>query len=343
MDRDGHDVLMNARQRVNHSVAAPEGNADPNEAELLIFDVDRENSLPVAVRPVRRAIDGETFEDAQIWLGAGRTQRAFSVAAKPMTDDDGDFDGTVVSFTDITELQLALTAKDDFLSSVSHEFRTPLTSIIGYLEIALQPSEQLSTDMERYLQVARRNALRLERLVEDLLAISAGKFRIKPIEFDLGALLAQSVASVSPRAQAVRVAVTNRAPTELTVYADPVRIGQTVDNLLDNAVKYNRPGGTVKVDAAVQDGQLTLSVTDTGIGIEDDEVAQVFDRFFRSPAVRISTVTGVGLGLLITRSIVQEHGGTISVASALGIGSTFTVCIPMSRGGHSTPPTPASP
>ncbi len=331
VDRDGHDVLMNARQRAAHSLAAPPGNPDPNEAELLIFGPDRETPVPPHERPVRRAVEGESFDDVQIWLGSGRAQQAVSVSARAMTDDDGAFAGTVVSFTDVTTLLRALGAKDDFLSNVSHEFRTPLTSILGFLDLIIERKDTLSPDVVRYLAVARRNALQLEALVDDLLAINAGTFEVRAVPCDVGELLAVCTASAQPAAAAAGVTLRNTAPDSLQALADPVRLGQALDNLISNAVKYNRRGGTITAGAVLADGQLRLEVQDTGIGIDEEELHQVFDRFFRSPAVRISTVQGVGLGLLITKSIVTEHGGTIGAVSAPGRGSTFTISLPQPR------------
>jgi signal transduction histidine kinase len=328
VDRDGHDVLMNARQRAAHLLAAPPGNPDPNEAELLIFGPDRETPVPLQERPVRRAVEGESFDDVQIWLGSGRAQQAVSVSARAMTDDDGAFAGTVVSFADVTTLLQALGAKDDFLSNVSHEFRTPLTSILGFLDLIIERRDTLSPDVVRYLAVARRNALQLEALVDDLLAINAGTFEVKPVPCDVGELLAVCTASAQPAAAASGVRLCNTAPASLQALADPVRLGQALDNLISNAVKYNRRGGTITVGAALADGQLRLEVQDTGIGIAAEDLHLVFDRFFRSPAVRISTVQGVGLGLLITKSIVTEHGGTIGAVSEPGRGSTFTISLP---------------
>ncbi|MHA7264693.1 sensor histidine kinase [Arthrobacter sp. TMN-37] len=331
VDRDGHDMLMNARQRTSHGLATPPGNSDPNEAQLLIFGPDRETPVPAEERPVRRAVQGESFDDVQIWLGGGRAQQAVSVSARAMTDDDGAFAGTVVSFTDITSLLGALHAKDDFLSNVSHEFRTPLTSVLGFLDLILDRRDSLEPDVVRYLTVARRNALQLEALVDDLLAINAGTFRVRPVPCDIGELAGVSIASAQPAADAAGVRLINTVPAALPAVADPVRLGQALDNLISNAIKYNRRGGTITVGAELADGSLRIGVEDTGIGIEAEELSQVFDRFFRSPAVRISTVQGVGLGLLITKSIVTEHGGTIGAVSEPGEGSTFTILLPQPR------------
>ena len=328
VDAHGHDILMNARQREGHAAAAPPGNDDPTEAELLIFGEDRVTPLPPERRPVLRAVGGEDLDGEQVWVGTGRSQRALSISSRSIHDDDGAFAGTVVSFNDVTELLRALHAKDDFLSNVSHEFRTPLTSILGYLDLTLELSDQLPAGVPGHLEVARRNALRLEQLVEDLLAINAGTFEVNPVPTDVGTLLTDAASSVQVRADRTGVRLTNNAPASLCAIVDPVRLAQAVDNLLSNAVKYNRKGGDVTLEASLTDDGLVVEVKDTGIGIEAEELHQVFDRFFRSPSLRGSAVPGVGLGLLITRSIVNEHGGLITVASEPGSGTQFTMVLP---------------
>lgn len=337
VDAQGHDILTNARQREGHAGAAPPGNDDPNEAELLIFGPDRVTPIPPEQRPVIRAIRGEDLENEQIWLGEGRSQRALSISSQSMHDDDGTLAGTVVSFNDVTELVLALQAKDDFLSNVSHEFRTPLTSILGYLELALEYGDRLPDDAGAFIEVARRNALRLEQLVEDLLAINAGTFSVHAVPADVGSILADAASSAEVRATRSDLQLVNRAPSSLPAVVDPGRLAQAVDNLLSNAVKYNRRGGSITLDASLGDDGLVIEVADTGIGIAAEELDRVFERFFRSPSVRSSAVQGVGLGLLITRSIIDEHGGSISVTSTPGQGTCFTVRIPQPPAATGTP------
>lgn len=328
VDADGHDILMNSRQRAAHTLATPLKNQDPEETELLIFGSDRVTPVPPEERPVRRAIQGEDLESVQVWVGPPRSQRAVSVSSQAMRDDDGSFAGTVVSFNDVTELVVALGAKDDFLSNVSHEFRTPLTSILGYLELSLEFGDSLPDGVAGYLEVARRNAMRLEQLVEDLLAINAETFEVSPVQADVSRVLVEATSSAQVRATRAGLRLMNRAPAALPAVVDPNRLAQAVDNLLSNAVKYNRPGGSITLDASLDDGVLRIDVEDTGIGIDAEELHRVFERFFRSPSVRTSTVPGVGLGLLITKSIVREHGGSITVTSQPGEGSCFTITIP---------------
>ncbi|HCC39408.1 MAG TPA: two-component sensor histidine kinase, partial [Arthrobacter bacterium] len=178
VDADGHDILMNRKQRANHELATPTDIEDPNESQLLVFAADRTTPVPVEDRPVRRAVLGETFTDYLVWLGAGKKQRAITTSARAMKDPDGKFAGSVIVFSDVTDLVDALAAKDDFVSSVSHEFRTPLTSILGYVELLLE--DDPGDDQLEPLNIIKRNSERLLTLVSDLLASRNGQLIVTP-------------------------------------------------------------------------------------------------------------------------------------------------------------------
>lgn len=327
VDANGHDVLMNRRQRINHELARPKDIADPNESQLLVFGPDRVTLVPVEERPVRRAVLGETFTDYLVWLGSGSDQRAFVTTARAMKDNDGAFAGSVIAFSDVTDLVNALTAKDDFVSSVSHEFRTPLTSILGYVEILLgDEPENTQRDM---LEIIRRNSERLLTLVSDLLSSRNGQLIVTPEAVDVAELVRSSVSSAIPRAAASGVALEARTPERLEAHVDGPRISQVLDNLVSNAIKYSPDGGSVMVSLAREDGHLACRVTDTGMGMTAEDASEVFAKFFRASTVRRTAIPGVGLGLPISKAIVEAHGGTIEVDSALGEGTTFTFRVPV--------------
>lgn len=328
VDDHGHDILMNRQQRKFHALAAPDGVPDPNETQLMIFEADRASVIEPEERPVRRAVLGETFADRLIWLGSGTDQRAVSVSAKPFRDDSGNFAGSVVTFSDVTDLVTALSMKDDFVSNISHELRTPLTSILGYLGLALDESPLLPVEVVQYLKVAERNAERLLDLVSDLLSIASHQMGIQPRRTDLAELILLSIDSAAPRAAENNVRIENLATEPLTAWLDGARIGQVLDNLLSNAIKYSPDGGTVSVRAWTGPGTVSFEVSDTGMGMDEAEQAQAFTKFFRSGAVRRTAIPGVGLGLLITKTIVESHGGSIELRSARGVGTTFTVTLP---------------
>ena len=222
--------------------------------------------------------------------------------------------------------------KDEFVSLVSHELRTPLTSIRGYLELVLEDAETpLPEEHRSFLGVVQRNADRLLRLGGDLLFVAqvdAGRLTVEREAVDLAALAAECVQAAEPVAarRSVRVAV-EAAPTALV--GDRARLAQLLDNLLSNAIKFSPEGGGVKVRVAAGDGRATLEVADGGIGIPADEQEQLFERFFRSSNARRAAIQGTGLGLVIVRAIAEAHGGSVSVTSREGEGTTFRVELPL--------------
>jgi len=328
VDAQGHDVLLNRTQRKFHRIASPNGNHDPGEPDLLIYAADRSTLLPVQDRPIRRAVRGEAFTDNLIWIGTGPGARALSSTARPITNAAGHFDGSVVAFYDVTDLVTALAAKDDFVANISHELRTPLTSILGFLGLALDDPASLPPELTNYLKVAERNADRLLTLVSDLLSVAAGSFEIRPRPTDLADLVEQSLDSAAPAAADHGVTLVNECQSALPVLGDIGRLGQVLDNLVSNAVKYTPDGGTVTIRGRLADASVVCEVQDTGIGMDSGEKAEAFTKFFRAGAVRRTAIPGVGLGLAITKAIVESHGGSISLRSEPGMGTTVRFELP---------------
>jgi signal transduction histidine kinase len=223
--------------------------------------------------------------------------------------------------------------KDQFVNTVTHELRTPLTSMIGYLEILvgsgvgdLTPEEQ-----QHFLEIVDRNCHRLNSLVDDILAaarIDSGRFSLERTTVDVAQLAEERVESIrgtaEPKDVEVRLTTEDALPP---VYADPMRLGQLFDNLLSNAVKFTPAGGVVHVTLSARDETFHIEVADTGVGIPEEELDKLFDRFFRASTA--ATVQGTGLGLSITKTIVEAHGGSISVSSEVGAGTTFAVDLPV--------------
>ncbi len=326
VDGDGHDILMNRRQRQTHALATPPpDNDDPNESQLLIFDTDRTTPLAADRRPVRRAVLGERFTDQLVWLGSGKEQRAFTASARPpMVDDAGKFAGSVVVFSDVTDLVNALAAKDDFVANVSHEFRTPIDVHPCYVELILDEPDALDARARKQLDIVRRNAERLLTLVSDLLAVRSGQIVIQPHSVDVVELVRGSVTSAEPRAAKAGIRLSMDLPDALEAHVDSSRIAQVLDNLVSNAIKYSPPdGGDVEVAAWEEQDFVFCRVTDTGMGMNEQEQAEAFTKFFRAGRVRKSAIPGVGLGLPISKAIVEAHGGTITLESVPRPGHHF--------------------
>ena len=219
--------------------------------------------------------------------------------------------------------------KDDFVATVSHELRTPLTSILGYLELIDQDASAGGTpDQEQFLGVVQRNADRLLRLVSDLLLVAEvedNTLALNLHDVDLGEIARECVEAAKPVADAKRIRLTLSDGSPGHLEGDPGRLAQMMDNLVSNAIKFTPAGGDVMVKTADRDGQALVAVTDSGIGVSEVDQAQLFDPFFRARAAAAQAVPGTGLGLTITKAIVDAHGGSITVESAVGTGTTFRV------------------
>ena len=298
------------------------------EGQLVLTGQDRSTPLPLERRPIRRALGGESFADYLVSFGEAAASRVVSTGARPLMNDAGDFRGAVVVFNEVTGLVDALAAKDEVVSTVSHEFRTPLTSIIGNLDLVLADTEDLDSPAVRRIEVAQRNAERLLALVSDLLMSASSAVHVHPRRTDLAGLVEASLGSAQAHAQASRVCLAMDVAGPLWANVDPLRISQALDNLVSNAIKYSPDGGSVRVSASAADGLVRLHVEDTGMGMTAADAGRVFTRFFRSPAVRDGSIPGAGLGLSITKAIVERHGGSISCRTRPGHGSTFTLELP---------------
>lgn len=228
--------------------------------------------------------------------------------------------------------------KEEFVAIVTHELRTPITSVAGYLDLLLEVEEDDPAPLEphrrHYAEVARRNAQRLIDLVSDLLLVrrlESGHEELARVKLDLSALTYDRLESMSPAAGAKHVGITVDVAAGIVVDADPRRLAQVIDNLLSNAVKYTPEGGNVWVSLANGGPTVRLAVRDNGIGVPANEQEQLFDPFFRASNVTRGAVSGTGLGLVVTRQLVEAHGGTIAVDSVAGTGSTFRVTLPCGR------------
>jgi two-component system phosphate regulon sensor histidine kinase PhoR len=237
----------------------------------------------------------------------------------------------VVVFHDITELKNIQRVKRDFVTNVSHELRTPLTAIKGFIETL---EEGIQDDRRRYLEIMRRHTDRLTNIVQDLLALSrleeeGARLEIETV--DLKAL-ADDVARIfeqKARDKGLRLRVESNGEVP-PMEADSFKLEQVFINLLDNAIKYTEEGEVV-VSLAQEDGRIVITVTDTGIGIPQEDQSRIFERFYVVDKSRSRKLGGTGLGLSIVKHIVLAHNGTIDVQSAVGKGTRFTITLPISH------------
>jgi PAS domain S-box-containing protein len=234
---------------------------------------------------------------------------------------------------DVTELKALATMKDEFIGLVSHELRTPLTSIRGYLELVLEGEAGELTERQRtFLGVVDRNSERLLRLVGDLLLlaqIDAGQFSLDTGSVELRELAGECVEAATPKSVELGVALHLTAADAVFVEADRVRLAQVFDNLVSNALKFSSRGDEVELRVGRREDRAVIEVVDRGVGMSAAEQEQLFTRFFRSARASREAIPGTGLGLVITRAIVEAHRGGIEVESAEGVGTTFRVEVPL--------------
>lgn len=248
-----------------------------------------------------------------------------------VTDDEVLLSASVRDLTDRNRVQTQVDqVREDLVATVSHEMRTPLTSIIGYLELVLDSPDELPPSARSMLEVVHQNAYRELGLVNDLLTVaSVGSEGPADGLVDMSDVVVASVAQARARAEDRGV--------DLQVVADPRaravngrvhRLRQVVDNLVSNALKFTPEGGSVRVTCTDLDGRTTVTVEDSGMGIEPDELPMVFERLYRTRAAVDACAPGVGIGLSLVRSITQGHGGTVEVHSTPGAGTTVRVRLP---------------
>jgi signal transduction histidine kinase len=222
--------------------------------------------------------------------------------------------------------------KDEFVSLVSHELRTPLTAIRGYIELLLEDLDPAEGSRRRYLEIVDRNSHRLLDLVNDLLflaQVEAGKLAIERKSINLGKVVEECIETSSPVADSRGIQLNADLRRVPKLDGDRARLAQMLDNLVSNALKFTPKGGRVDVRLRARDGTAVLEVEDTGLGIPADEQGQLFERFFRSSNATQGAIPGSGLGLTITKAIVERHGGRIEVESTESVGTTVRVSLPL--------------
>jgi signal transduction histidine kinase len=239
----------------------------------------------------------------------------------------------LVTIEDITQQRVAAAAMNSFLAKAAHELRTPLTNIRLFVEEALEDCEKNPVATSRCLNVINDEAQRLERSVAEILSVSqieAGCFELKRDDVHMDEMLQKLKTDHEAQAREKRIAYEFDLPPKLPVFqGDRDKIALALHNLVGNALKYTLDGGRIVVAAQMDQDRLSVSVSDTGIGIGPEEIEKVFEKFYRSRNPLAANVKGSGLGLPIAREIARLHGGDVTVESELGKGSTFTLTLPI--------------
>lgn len=336
IDADERIVAMNGRAR-----------------ELFGTDGTGRNHVTVLRQPaLLEAIDralrgGRTGQTRYLDTSEGRDS-TYRVVVAPLTDAEGQ--GVLVSFEDVTDLERAGQMRRDFVANVSHELKTPLTALLGFIETLRGAAKDDPAARDRFLGIMEREAERMNRLVSDLLSLSRVESteRQRPTErVDIAELLGSTVNALRPMAEGAEVRLEVTMPDAaggggLAVPGDADQLTQVFANLVENAVKYGGSGGVVEIvvsrrerEVAVRGPAVQIDVIDHGEGFDPIHIPRLTERFYRVDAHRSRAQGGTGLGLAIAKHIVNRHRGRFRIESTPGAGARFTVLLPAeARGGH---------
>jgi two-component system phosphate regulon sensor histidine kinase PhoR len=283
-------------------------------------------------RFVSRVLANQQPLEADLLLH-GERERVMQAHGSALHDLEGHPIGAVIVLNDVTDFRKLEMIRRDFVANVSHELKTPVTSIKGFVETLLDGAIKDPVDSDRFLRIIAKQADRLHAIIEDLLALSkieqaeeSEALALEPAP--LRPVLEGAVAACQAAARDRQIEVKLECEPAVAARLNALLLEQAVVNLLDNAIKYSEPGHQVRVTGAAADGEVTIRIADQGCGIAEEHLSRIFERFYRVDRARSRKLGGTGLGLAIVKHIVQAHRGRVDVESTLGAGSTFTIHLP---------------
>lgn len=257
--------------------------------------------------------------------------RHFEVYGAPIIGTNDVWKGILLVFHDITELKNLEQTRKDFVANVSHELKTPITSIKGFTETLLDGAKEDPKSLEAFLNIIFVESERLQTLIEDLLELSKieqHRFNLEIKSFDLTSIISEVIRMLDFKAVDKGITLEFNVDLQsLTIEGDPFRLKQVFINVINNAIMYTPNGGKITVSIEEKGDLILVKVADTGIGIEKQEIPRIFERFYRVDKARSRNSGGTGLGLAIVKHLIEAHKGTISVVSELGKGSIFTISL----------------
>ena len=313
-----------------------------NRAAARIFENLPENLLNRSIPEVIRNPDLQKFinnalsskdnleEDITLYQ---RGERILYVHNTPLEDPDGQRSGILVVLNDVTHLRKLENIRKDFAANVSHEIKTPLTAIKGFVETLRTGEGADSKETDRFLEIIEKHVNRLTAIIEDLMKLSKieqqdEKSDIRLKESSIKRVISSAIQTCREKAKAKEIMIDFVCPEDISARLDSRLMAQAMVNLLDNAINYSSEKSDVKISVSLKDNEIMISVQDHGIGIPKENLSRLFERFYRVDKARSRELGGTGLGLAIVKHIVHAHGGRISVDSIIGKGSTFTLHLP---------------
>jgi two-component system phosphate regulon sensor histidine kinase PhoR len=262
-------------------------------------------------------------------------ERHLAVSAMPIRQLADGTTGAVVLFHDITELKRLDQVRRDFVANVSHELRTPLSILRGYIETLLDNPKTSREELSRVLNVMERHSKRLGLLIDDLLSLAqleSSNTKLELSEVRIRELFKNVIHDWKEKLDAKNLKViVDLPPDAQTIWADETRLQEVLYNLLENAVKYSRENGEIRLQVERRESETVFCVSDEGVGISKDQLPRIFERFYRADKARSRELGGTGLGLAIVKHIAQLHGGRVEAESELGRGTTIRVVVPTDK------------
>ncbi|MEW6235871.1 MAG: ATP-binding protein [Candidatus Omnitrophota bacterium] len=333
-------LAVDGRQRLigmNQSAAEWLGAASAAMEGQPLDEIVRNKELRIFAAKVLSSpqpIEGEIILDEE-------EVRFIQLHGSPLCDANGDQIGAVIVLDDVTRLRRLETIRRDFAANVSHELKTPITSIKGFVETLIDGAIDNREDAMRFLGIIARQSDRLQAIIEDLLSLA----RIEqdeqkeniPLEFlSLLPVIQSSIEFCKMKASEKNIAFNMVCSPEIQAKINPPLLEQALVNLIDNAIKYSEEGGRIKIEALSAKEEILLNVQDWGSGIPQEHLRRIFERFYRVDKARSRKLGGTGLGLAIVKHIALAHRGSVSVESSPGKGSVFTICLPSPNKPHGT-------
>ncbi len=314
-----------------------------NPALMRLMEISEKPKNPVPIQEVitdedlvdtlKNLLSGETPESESITQELQVKQNTLRALSAPALDPDGAIAGTVTVLEDVTAFKLLDEMKSDFVNMVAHELRSPLVAIRQLNSVLLEglagPLEEKQQDFVKRGVAKIDSLLNLINDLLDIAKLEAGKFIQHRVPTDIGKIIQETVELMEPRARKQNIALSHHLENLKPVQADPKRIEEIFNNLISNAINYSPEGGRVTVSAKGLGEYMEIRVEDTGIGISQEELPKIFDKFYRVKNPKTRQVIGTGLGLAIVKGVVEAHQGSIQVESVPDQGTTFKILLPL--------------
>ena len=284
--------------------------------------------------------DSDLGEDGKyIEIDYAANKRILKIFLAMFGTQDDDYSGVMAVLHDITEQTKLDSSRREFVANVSHELRTPLTNVKGYTETLLDAGDDIDAETrQKFLGVIYNESDRMTHIVKDLLTLSQldyGRMEMEMTELPVQMIVSNIASAMMIEAKNQNITLTTTFGDNLpNLLADRARMEQVITNIVANAVKYNKPGGSVHIGVEYQAPHVVITVSDTGMGIPQEDIPRLFERFYRVDKARSREKGGTGLGLAIAKEIVEQHNGTIQVESQLDVGTTVTIRIPAADSGQ---------